>query len=99
AYGAAMQRAGDDADKQRAEVEALALPSGPQTGPVPAIQVVIDTLTDEEWYVQLHNWRNSEFAAADSWSRYLDGRDWELQLMAGPRRDDPAAQAPRPHAA
>ena len=67
---------------------ALALPSGPQKAQVPPIQVIIDTLPDEEWFVQVHNWRNSEFGTADAWYRYLDGLDWTHQQFNHPTRVD-----------
>ena len=41
--------------------------------PVSPIQTIIDTLPDEEWFMQIRNWRNPEFGAADAWYRYLDG--------------------------
>ena len=70
------------ADYQLIEVvalrKALELPDAPTGGPVPVIQAIIDTLPGEEWFAQIRNWRQSEFAAADAWYSYLDGRDWDL---------------------
>ena len=93
AHRRALQRAGADQDAQRAELAAFALPSGPQHDSVPSIQVVIDTLPDEEWFVQVHNWRKSEFGTAGAWYRYLDGRDWQLQVMAADQRHSDSANA------
>jgi hypothetical protein len=65
---------------QAAEVDALRvaleLPGTPTDTSVRAIQTVIDTLPDEEWFAQVLNWRHSEFGAVDSWYWYLDGHDW-----------------------
>src|SRR3712207_6913643 len=37
------------------------------------------SLPDEEWFVQVRNWRNPEFGAVDAWYWYLDGHDWKLR--------------------
>ena len=77
AYDQAIRRGGGDHDKEQAEVQALRtaleLPSKPVNAPVSPIQMIIDTLPDEEWFTQIRNWRNPEFGAADSWYWYLDG--------------------------
>jgi len=90
-----------DAAKERAEVDALLsaleLPSPKQHPKVPRLQVVIDTLPAEQWFVQLWNWHVSEFAASDAWDHYLDGRDWTPQSMR--RGDPPAAVTDLPGAA
>jgi hypothetical protein len=76
-YEEAIRRGGDDADRKAAEVDALRaaleLPNAPQRPPVCAIQTIIDTLQDEEWFVQVRNWRDSEFGAVNAWYWYLDG--------------------------
>jgi hypothetical protein len=73
---------GTDAASRAAEVDALRialdLPDAPQRANVRAIQTIIDTLPDEEWFVQIRNWRCPEFGAVDSWYSYLDGHDWTL---------------------
>ena len=51
-----------------------------------SIQAIIDTLPDEEWFVQVLNWRTSEFGAVDAWYRYLDGRDWTPRRMRATKR-------------
>ena len=70
---------------QRSEVEelraALALPH-PQVGRAGTIQTVIDTLTNDQWYEQIRNWRRPEFDSVDAWYRYLDGHDWGLMVAA-----------------
>jgi hypothetical protein len=90
-----------DAAKARAEEDALlsvlALPSPKQHPKLPRLQVVIDTLPAEQWFVQLWNWHVSEFAASDAWDHYLDGRDWTPQSMR--RGDPPAAVTDLPGAA
>ena len=77
AYDQAIRRGGGDHGKEQAEVEALRtaleLPSKPVNAPISPIQMIIDTLPDEEWFTQIRNWRNPEFGAADSWYWYLDG--------------------------
>ena len=77
AYDQAIRRGGGDHGKEQAEVEALRtaleLPSKPENAPISPIQMIIDTLPDEEWFTQIRNWRNPEFGAADSWYWYLDG--------------------------
>ena len=60
-----------------------------------AIQVIIDTLADEEWFVQVRNWHHPEFAATDAWYRYLDGRDWDLQTMPHDAPDPCPSNGPR----
>ncbi len=72
---------------------ALALPTGPQDAPIPPIQVILDTLPDEEWFVQVRNWRDPEFGAVDAWYRYLDGHDWQLQHTPVPRHVTRAMRA------
>ena len=70
------------AEYEAAEVDALRaaldLPDAPQRAGVRTIQTIIDTLPDEEWFVQVRNWRNPEFGAVDAWYSYLDGHDWNL---------------------
>ena len=82
-YRQAVRRGGDDEAAQNAEVEALRaaldLRTDGATTKVYSIQTVIDTLPDEEWFVQISNWRATEFGAVDSWYHYLDGHDWEPQ--------------------
>jgi hypothetical protein len=77
AYDQAIRRGGGDHGKEQAEVDALRtaleLPSKPEDAPISPIQMIIDTLPDEEWFTQIRNWRNPEFGAADSWYWYLDG--------------------------
>lgn len=58
--------------------EALDLPGAPHRGGVYTIQTIIDTLPDEEWFVQVRNWRDTEFGAIDAWYHHLDGSGWEL---------------------
>ena len=81
-YEEALRRGGDDPRRRAAEVDALRLalelPDAPQHPPVRAIQTILDTVQDEEWFVQVRNWRQPEFGAVDSWYSYLDGRDWTL---------------------
>jgi hypothetical protein len=100
AYEAAVARGGDDPAAVDAEVgvlrEALALPQGEPgavpTGPVPPIQLMVDTLADEEWFTQIRNWRSSPFGRDDAWYRYLDGTGWDVQVArrpAPPRRRRP----------
>jgi hypothetical protein len=82
-YEQALRRGGKDKEAEAAEVDALRLalewPDGPHDSKVSSIQTIIDTLPDEEWFVQVRNWRSPEFGAFDSWYRYLDGHDWQLQ--------------------
>lgn len=81
AYEQALRR-GRDRESRAREVrllrDALELPGAPRSTQVLTIQIIIDTLPDEEWFVQLRNWRNPEFNAVDAWYWYLDGRDWTL---------------------
>ena len=76
-YEEAIRRGGDSPDRKAAEVDALRaaleLPNAPKRPPVRAIQTIIDTLQDEEWFVQVRNWRGSEFGAVNAWYWYLDG--------------------------
>jgi hypothetical protein len=65
-----------EVDALRAALELRYAAADPK---VCSIQTIIDTLQDEEWFVQICNWRASEFGAANSWYRYLDGIDWEIQ--------------------
>ncbi len=58
--------------------EALDLPGAPRRGGVYTIQTIIDTLPDEEWFVQVRNWRDTEFGAIDAWYHHLDGSGWTL---------------------
>ena len=78
-YEQALRR-GTDPSRRAAEVQllrdALELPDAPQRTKVRTIQTIIDTLPDEEWFVQVRNWRNPEFGAIDAWYWYLDGHDW-----------------------
>ena len=96
-YEEALRRGGTVAASRRAEVEllrdGLELPNAPSRTGLRAIQTIIDTLPDEEWFVQVRNWRNSEFGAVDAWYRYLDGRDWTPRRMCVPKR---VKQAMRP---
>jgi hypothetical protein len=46
------------------------------------IQGMLDTLPDEEWFTQIHNWRSSEFGSCDSWCWFIDGRDPHPQRAA-----------------
>jgi hypothetical protein len=82
-YQQALRRGGNDEAAQKAEVEALRgaldLRDDGATTKVYSIQTIIDTLPDEEWFVQISNWRATEFGAVDSWYHYLDGHDWEPQ--------------------
>jgi hypothetical protein len=82
-YEQALRRGGDDPVARKAEVDALRaaleLRSKTDDSKVSSIQTIIDTLPDEEWFVQIRNWRASEFGAADSWYHYLDGHDWDTQ--------------------
>jgi hypothetical protein len=81
-----------------AEVDALrdALELRPTPHPiVRSIQTIIDTLPDEEWFVQVHNWRASEFGAADAWYSYLDGHDWQVQCAEHDRRQPKDPDVPR----
>ncbi len=96
-YKQALRRGGTDPARRRGEVEllrdALDLPNVPRPSELSSIQAIIDTLPDEEWFVQVHNWRTSEFGAVDAWYRYLDGRDWTPRRMRAPKR---VKQAMRP---
>ena len=89
-YEEAIRRGGDDRRRKAAEVDALRtaleLPDAPQRPPVRAIQTIIDTLQDEEWFVQVRNWREPEFGAVDAWYWYLDGCDWNLVHADVPER-------------
>ena len=89
-YEEALRRGGAVAASRRAEVEllrdGLELPNAPSRTGLRTIQTIIDTLPDEEWFVQVRNWRNSEFGAVDAWYRYLDGRDWTPRRMCVPKR-------------
>jgi hypothetical protein len=82
AYEQALRR-GCDRRSRAAEIElfrlALELPDPPRRTRVSTIQTIIDTLPDEEWFVQIRNWRNPEFGAVDAWYWYLDGHDWTPQ--------------------
>ena len=88
-YEQAVQR-GEGTGTQAAEVDALRtaleLPGVPTDSSVRAIQTIIDTLPDEEWFVQVLNWRHSEFGAVDSWYWYLDGHDWTRIRVKLPAR-------------
>lgn len=81
-YEEALRRGGDDQASRRAEVEllreALELPGAPERTRMRTIQTIIDSLPDEEWFMQIRNWRNPEFGSADAWYFYLDGHDWQL---------------------
>ncbi len=44
-----------------------------ENAPISPIQMIIDTLPDEEWFTQIRNWRNPEFGVADSRNWYSDG--------------------------
>jgi hypothetical protein len=96
-YKEALRRGGTDPARRRDEVEllrdALDLPNVSRPTELSSIQAIIDTLPDEEWFVQVHNWRTSEFGAVDAWYRYLDGRDWTPRRMRAPKR---VKQAMRP---
>jgi hypothetical protein len=88
AYNQALRRGRDDDGKARevaALRDALELRS-PRHPKVRSIQTIIDTLPDEEWFVQVRNWRCTEFGAADAWYRYLDGHDWTTQYSPPPKR-------------
>jgi hypothetical protein len=78
-YEQALRR-GTDPFRRAAEVkllrDALDLPDAPHRTEVRTIQTIIDTLADEEWFVQVRNWRNPEFGAIDAWYWYLDGQGW-----------------------
>jgi len=82
-YQQALRRGGDDEAAQKAEVDALRaaleLRTDAATTKVYSIQTIMDTLPDEEWFVQISNWRATEFGAVDSWYHYLDGHDWAPQ--------------------
>jgi hypothetical protein len=82
-YHQALRRGCDNPDRRAAEVNALRtaleLPNGPRDRQVRTIQTIIDTLPDEEWFVQVRNWRRPEFGSFDSWYRYLDGTGWQLR--------------------
>ncbi|MGD9704544.1 MAG: hypothetical protein AB7Q42_07725 [Acidimicrobiia bacterium] len=86
AYEQALRRGGEDPARRAAEIAALRvaldLPHAPQHATTRSIQLIIDTLPDEEWFVQVRNWRRPEFGAADAWYSYLDGHDWTLQCPA-----------------
>jgi hypothetical protein len=88
AYNQALRR-GRDNDSKAREVaalrDALELRSPPHPK-VRSIQTIIDTLPDEEWFVQVRNWRCTEFGAADAWYRYLDGYDWTTRYSPPPKR-------------
>jgi hypothetical protein len=89
AYNQAIRRGGKDADARAREVaalrDALELRS-PGDPKVRSIQTIIDTLSDEEWFLQVRNWRETEFGAVDAWYRYLDGHDWTTQYSPPPER-------------
>ena len=99
AYEQALRRGGTDAGPPESRGRAAArraatLPNVPRAvASVRTIQTIIDTLPDEEWFVQVRNWRNPEFGAVDAWYRYLDGRDWTPRRMRAPKR---VKQAMRP---
>jgi hypothetical protein len=79
----------------RALCEALEPPDAPGRGTVWTIQTIIDTVSDEEWFVQIRNWRASEFGAANAWYLYLDGHDWTLTPAALPRHIRTMTHPPR----
>jgi hypothetical protein len=88
AYNQAICR-GRDADGRAIEVAALRdeleLRSPPHSK-VRSIQTIIDT-PDKEWFVQVRNWRCTEFGAVNAWYWYLDGHDWTTtQCSSQPRR-------------
>jgi len=88
AYNQAIRRGRDD-DGTAREVAALrdALElRNPRHPKVRSIQTIIDTLPDEEWFVQVRNWRCTEFGAVDAWYRYLDGHDWTTRRSPPPQR-------------
>ena len=77
AYEQAVRRGNGVKEVQWAEVRALRhalkLPTGSHDSTVSSIQTIIDTLPDEEWFVQVRNWRDPEFSGFASWYSYLDG--------------------------
>jgi hypothetical protein len=88
AYNQALRRGRDDDSKARevaALRDALELRS-PRHPKVRSIQTIVDTLPDEEWFVQVRNWRCTEFGAVDAWYRYLDGHDWTTRYSPPPKR-------------
>ena len=88
-YEQALLRGTDDAssaEEIRLLRGALELPSAPSGSGVHSIQTIIDSLPDEEWFVQVRNWRNPEFGAVDAWYRYLDGHDWTTVEAHVPER-------------
>ena len=102
AYDQAIRRGAGDRDREQDEVDllraALELPSKPDDAPISTIQTIIDTLPDEEWFVQVRNWRNPEFGAPDSWYWYLDGSGWTPRRARVPgrveRRQGPVPSLP-----
>jgi hypothetical protein len=88
-YEQALRR-GRGSNSEASEVallrDALELPSAPDRTRLRTIQTIIDTLPDEEWFVQVRNWRSPEFGAVDAWYSYLDGHDWTLQRSPLPPR-------------
>ena len=86
-YNQALRRGNNDLEKKHAEVvalrKALELRSPPDET-IRSIQTIIDTLPDEEWFMQVRNWRRSEFGTIDAWYVYLDGNDWTSQKEAVP---------------
>jgi hypothetical protein len=97
AYDQAIRRGGGDRDREQGEIEllraALELPSAPAGAPISTIQTIIDTLSDEEWFVQVRNWRDPEFGAPDSWYWYLDGSGWAPRRAPVPDRVQRAARS------
>jgi hypothetical protein len=91
AFDQAWARGGNEAEKL-AEVNALREALELRMAPDPtvrSIQTIIDTLHDEEWFVQVQNWRSTEFGAADAWYWYLDGHNWDVQHATPPERLQP----------
>jgi len=88
AYREAIRRGTDEESRAREVAslrDALEL-RNPRHPKVRSIQTIIDTLPDEEWFVQVRNWRCTEFGAVDAWYWYLDGHGWATRRSRPPER-------------
>ncbi|MDY7101024.1 MAG: hypothetical protein S0880_07535, partial [Actinomycetota bacterium] len=95
------------AEMQREEVDLLRRtlrlpgggPAGSSTGrdeaPGADVQLLVDTLSDEEWFTQIRNWRDSEFGTAMATRAHLDGSTGVRVERDRPRAGEHPAWAAR----
>jgi hypothetical protein len=80
---------------------ALRLPSRASTandeGARIEVQMLIDTLSDEEWFTQIRNWRDSEFGTAVATRVHLDGATGRRVERDRPNAVEHPAWAARVH--